>query len=103
MPNENRNGNQQATTAGAPQQQQQDTNNNRTTRQTTAPNPVISIRDRLFHVLFLRLALAYARTFPRPLRRLVEFFVLMKVSLTQQNYRSILAVFLNFLICLKYG
>lgn len=69
MPNERRN--------SAPQAAQDTNNNNRTRTQ----NPVISVRDRLFHALFFRLALAYARTFPRPLRRLVEFFVLMKVTL----------------------
>ncbi|CAG0885469.1 unnamed protein product [Darwinula stevensoni] len=52
------------------------TNGNNRTRMN--PNPVMNIRDRLFHALFFRVALAYARIFPKPLRRLLEFFILMK-------------------------
>jgi hypothetical protein len=42
-------------------------------------SPLINIRDRLFHALFCRLALAYARTFPKPVRRFFEFVILLKV------------------------
>ncbi len=38
---------------------------------------IVHVRDRLFHALFYRLALMYARKFPKFLRRLIEFFVLM--------------------------
>ncbi|XP_044737296.1 membralin [Chrysoperla carnea] len=41
-------------------------------------NPISSVRDRLFHALFFKAALAYARTFPKPVRRLIEFVVLLK-------------------------
>lgn len=41
-------------------------------------NPLFNVRDRLFHTLFYRVALAYARTFPRPLRRFLEFLTLVK-------------------------
>lgn len=41
-------------------------------------NPLFNVRDRLFHTLFYRAALAYARTFPRPLRRFLEFLTLIK-------------------------
>lgn len=41
-------------------------------------NPIFSVRDRLFHALFFKAALAYARTFPRPVRRFIEFMILLK-------------------------
>ncbi|KAG5888806.1 hypothetical protein JTB14_032719 [Gonioctena quinquepunctata] len=41
-------------------------------------NPLFNVRDRLFHTLFYRAALAYARAFPRPLRRFLEFLILIK-------------------------
>lgn len=56
-------------------------NNNRTrNNNNTNPNPLINVRDRLFHALFFKAALAYARTFPRPVRRWIEFTVLLKVN-----------------------
>jgi Tumour-associated protein len=45
-------------------------------------NPLFNMRDRLFHALFFKAALAYARTFPRPIRRLIEFLFLVKASAT---------------------
>lgn len=55
-------------------------NNNRTRNNNNAnANPLINVRDRLFHALFFKAALAYARTFPRPVRRWIEFTVLLKV------------------------
>ncbi|XP_054277403.1 membralin isoform X2 [Macrosteles quadrilineatus] len=56
------------------------TNNNRTRNNNNNPNanPLINVRDRLFHALFFKAALAYARTFPRPARRWIEFTVLLK-------------------------
>jgi hypothetical protein len=53
-------------------------NNNRA-RNNNNQNPLINVRDRLFHALFFKAALAYARTFPRPVRRFLEFIVLLKV------------------------
>ncbi|KAJ8717844.1 hypothetical protein PYW07_005774 [Mythimna separata] len=41
-------------------------------------NPLFNMRERLFHALFFKFALAYARTFPRPMRRFFEFLVLLK-------------------------
>ncbi|XP_028174225.1 uncharacterized protein LOC114362863 isoform X2 [Ostrinia furnacalis] len=41
-------------------------------------NPLFSVRERLFHALFFKFAVAYARTFPRPVRRFFEFLVLLK-------------------------
>jgi hypothetical protein len=73
------NGTTQSTTATTTQQQQQ--------QQPTAPplppllqqpqQTIVHVRDRLFHALFYRVALMYARKFPKTLRRLVEFFVLL--------------------------
>lgn len=37
-----------------------------------------NVRERLFQALFFRLAVAYARAFPQPMRRLIEFTVLVK-------------------------
>jgi hypothetical protein len=42
-------------------------------------NPLVNVRDRLFHALFYRIALAYARAFPKPIRRVIEFAILIKV------------------------
>lgn len=44
-----------------------------------APNPLLNVRDRLFHALFYRIALAYARAFPKSVRRILEFTILVKV------------------------
>lgn len=41
-------------------------------------NPLLNVRERLFHALFFKFALAYAHTFPRPVRRFFEFLVLLK-------------------------
>nr|XP_023022436.1 membralin isoform X1 [Leptinotarsa decemlineata] len=40
--------------------------------------PLFSLRNRLFHTLFYRSALAYARIVPRPFRRFLEFVILLK-------------------------
>ncbi|XP_037680092.1 membralin isoform X2 [Choloepus didactylus] len=42
------------------------------------PNPLINVRDRLFHALFFKMAVTYSRLFPPSFRRLFEFFVLLK-------------------------
>uniref|UniRef100_A0A669DLU9 Transmembrane protein 259 n=2 Tax=Oreochromis TaxID=8139 RepID=A0A669DLU9_ORENI len=41
-------------------------------------NPLINVRDRLFHALFFKMAVTYARLFPPSFRRVFEFFVLLK-------------------------
>lgn len=43
-------------------------------------NPILHVRDRLFHALFYRIAITYAKAFPRPVRRVLEFVMLVKVS-----------------------
>ncbi|XP_047387322.1 membralin isoform X5 [Sciurus carolinensis] len=45
------------------------------------PNPLINVRDRLFHALFFKMAVTYSRLFPPAFRRLFEFFVLLKFEL----------------------
>uniref|UniRef100_A0A673GJV9 Membralin-like n=1 Tax=Sinocyclocheilus rhinocerous TaxID=307959 RepID=A0A673GJV9_9TELE len=41
-------------------------------------NPLINVRDRLFHALFFKMAVTYARLFPPSFRRIFEFLVLLK-------------------------
>ena len=41
-------------------------------------DPLMNVRDRLFHTLFFRLSLAYARGCPRPIRRVIEMMILLK-------------------------
>ncbi|XP_066157398.1 membralin isoform X1 [Euwallacea fornicatus] len=58
-----------------------DAPNNRpqlTINRTRNHNQLVHIRDRLFHTLFYRGTLAYARAFPKPVRRFIEFVVLIK-------------------------
>ncbi|XP_046436208.1 membralin isoform X2 [Neodiprion fabricii] len=53
-------------------------NNMNRARNNNNQNPLFNVRDRLFHALFIKAALAYARAFPRPIRRFIEFIVLLK-------------------------
>ncbi|XP_014227570.1 membralin isoform X2 [Trichogramma pretiosum] len=53
-------------------------NNRNNNRNNNNQNPLFNVRDRLFHALFIKTALIYARTFPRPVRRMIEFMVLLK-------------------------
>ncbi|CAK9813711.1 Tmem259 [Anthophora plagiata] len=53
-------------------------NNMNTARNNNNQNPLVNVRDRLFHAIFIKAALTYARTFPRPARRFIEFVVLLK-------------------------
>lgn len=57
-------------------------------------NPLINVRDRLFHALFFKMAVTYARLFPPSFRRVFEFFVLLKVRTTQRKN-----VWNCFLVC----
>ncbi|XP_059353300.1 membralin-like [Daphnia carinata] len=41
-------------------------------------NQLATVRDRMFHAIFHRMAVAYARTFPKPIRRLLEWLFLLK-------------------------
>lgn len=54
-------------------QQQQQTPGQFTAQQQT----IVQVRDRLFHALFYRISIMYARKFTKTFRRLIEFFVLM--------------------------
>lgn len=49
-----------------------------TINRTRNHNQLVHIRDRLFHTLFYRGALTYARIFPKPVRRFIEFMVLIQ-------------------------
>ena len=64
------------------------TNNdmNITRNNNTNQNPLFRMRDRLFHALFIKASLAYARTFPKPVRRFIEFIILLKVSMGSFYY-----------------
>uniref|UniRef100_A0A915HPQ1 Uncharacterized protein n=1 Tax=Romanomermis culicivorax TaxID=13658 RepID=A0A915HPQ1_ROMCU len=42
------------------------------------PAPNTNIRDRLFHLIFVRATTAYSRIVPEHLRRIIEFFLLLK-------------------------
>ncbi|CAH1394302.1 unnamed protein product [Nezara viridula] len=53
-------------------------NPNNQARNNGIPNPLINVRDRLFHALFIKGALSYARTFPKSVRRCIEFTILLK-------------------------
>ena len=55
-------------------------NNNRLRNPNINQNPLINVRDRLFHALFFKMAVTYARLFPPSFRRVFEFFVLLKVT-----------------------
>lgn len=57
-------------------------NNNRArnNNNTNATNALITVRNQLFYTLFVKAALFYARTFPKPVRRFLEFFFLLLVS-----------------------
>lgn len=43
--------------------------------------PLVGVRDRLFHALFFKASLTYARSVPSSVRRVIEFLVLLKVSI----------------------
>lgn len=65
-------------TAPNPQPNNNNTNNNnRNTNANGTPPTVIHVRDRLFQALFYRLAMMYARTFSKPMRRIIEFIMLL--------------------------
>lgn len=64
-------------------------NMNRTRNNNNNQNPLFNVRDRLFHALFIKCALAYARMFPRPVRRFIEFVILLKVSIVCTFFNTI--------------
>ena len=54
-------------------------NNNNNNPNYVNANQLAAVRDRMFHAIFHRMALAYARTFPKAIRRLLEWVFLLKV------------------------
>ena len=69
-------------------------NNNNQGQGARNHNPVLHVRDRLFHALFYRIAITYARAFPRPVRRVLEFAILVKVRCDQKKVRVLAVVLL---------
>lgn len=48
-------------------------------RRNARRHPMAGVRDRLFHALFRRLTLTYARKVPHSVRRVIEFVFLVQV------------------------
>jgi hypothetical protein len=46
-------------------------------QQPSQQQTIVHVRDRLFHALFYRIAIMYARKFPKTFRRFIEFFMLL--------------------------
>ena len=65
----------QTTQTGGDQQQPQQAQF--TAQQQQQQQTIVQVRDRLFHALFYRISIMYARKFTKTFRRLIEFFVLM--------------------------
>lgn len=78
-------------------------------------DPLINMRDRLFHTLFYRLTLTYARACPKPMRRLLETLILIKVRFhprcrlkqlyiltCSQSFQAILCFFMLVYIHVKF-
>ncbi|KAL3870109.1 hypothetical protein ACJMK2_042722 [Sinanodonta woodiana] len=66
-------------------------------------NPLLNVRDRLFHALFYRIALAYAKAFPKPVRRLLECALLLMAIIVLGILAYIHIVFARSPInCLQY-
>ena len=59
-----------------------------TARMAPPANPLVTVQSRLFHTLFFRITLAYARGCPKPLRRIIEMMILVKVIV--QKYYAII-------------
>jgi len=78
-------------------------NNNNNNNQPPLQNPILNVRDRLFHALFYRITLTYARAFPKPIRRLLEFIVLLKVGIdaSQRHLFSELRVLRNAILAFR--
>lgn len=77
------------------------TGRNNTTR--GGQNPLLNVRDRLFHALFYRIALTYARAFPKPVRRVLECAILLKALIVMGILAYIHLVFARTPInCLQH-
>lgn len=81
-------------------------NNNNLGRNNTTrggQNPLLNVRDRLFHALFYRIALTYARAFPKPVRRVLECAILLKALIVMGILAYIHLVFARTPInCLQH-
>lgn len=55
-------------------------NNQQIQQQQQQQHLLLGVRDRLFHALFYRVAMAYARAVPQHCRVILEFFALFKVK-----------------------
>ncbi|XP_059610028.1 membralin [Phlebotomus argentipes] len=53
-------------------------NNNNNRPRNNNQNSLMNVRDRLFHALFFKTALAYAQAIPKPMRRAIELLMLLK-------------------------
>ena len=70
------------------QQQQREESGDNERRGRTAVfvhGPVLTVRDRVFHALFYRLAIIYAQLVPHQLRRVLEFALLFEVLQRRQS------------------
>ncbi|XP_071053357.1 membralin isoform X1 [Onthophagus taurus] len=56
----------------------QNVHNRNRLRNNNNQNPAFNMRDQLFRTIFFRVAIMYARSFPKPVRRLLEFIILVK-------------------------
>ena len=65
-------------------------------------NPLQNVRDRLFHAMFYRIALTYARAIPRPVRRMLEFAILLKVCTVCNCYLMAVLLF-KFLYLFRFS
>ena len=52
-----------------------------------------TIQDQLFHTLFYRITLAYARGCPKPLRRIIEMMILVKVRNENIMHKNVANVY----------
>jgi len=66
-----------------------DSNNGRRRTAVFVHGPMFTVRDRVFHALFYRLALIYSRAVPHKLRRVIEFALLFEVPLLHHCFRVI--------------
>jgi len=77
-PNESTAQNDATAPNSPPQSNNTTTNRNNNGNNANGNGPtVIHVRDRLFQALFYRLAMMYARTFSKPMRRCIEFILLL--------------------------
>jgi len=74
--NNNNNNNENANNNNNNNNNTENANNNNNNNNNV--NPLVNVRDRIFHALFYRIAIGYARALPKQLRRVLEFAFLVK-------------------------